>query len=80
MLSELLHYKNGNSVNYNAAFKKLTELKKNPDFAWLNEVSSVSIQQSLRHQQLAFKNFWEGRAKYPTLKKNHAEQSATLVS
>ena len=50
------------------------------DFAWLNVVSSVSIQQSLRHQQSAFKNFWEGRAKYPTLRKKHAKQSATLTS
>ena len=50
------------------------------DFAWLNEVSSVSIQQSLRYQQSAFKNFWKGRAKYSAFKKKHAKQSATLVS
>ena len=74
------YYKNGNSINYNAASKKLTELKKIPEYAWLNQVSSVPIQQSLRHQQSAFKNFWEGRAKYPTFKKKHAKQSATLVS
>ncbi len=50
------YYKNANSVNYNAASKQLTELKKNPEFQWLNDVSSVPIQQSLRHQQTAFKN------------------------
>ena len=74
------YYKNGNSVNYNAASKKLTELKKIPEYAWLNQVSFVPIQQSLRHQQSAFKNFWKGRAKYSTFKKKHAKQSATLVS
>ena len=74
------YYKNGNSVNYNAASKKLTELKKIPEYAWLNQVSSVPIQQSLRHQQSAFKNFWEGRAKYSTFKKKRTKQSATLVS
>ncbi|WP_257281625.1 transposase [Endozoicomonas sp. ISHI1] len=74
------YYKNGNSVNYNAASKQLTELKKNPEYQWLNDVSSVPIQQSLRHQQTSFKNFWEGRAKYPTFKKRHAKQSATFAS
>ena len=52
------YYKNGNSVNYNTASKQLTELKKNPDHQWLKDVSSVPIQQALRHQQTAFKNFW----------------------
>ena len=67
------YYKNGNSVNYNAASKQLTELKKNPEYQWLKDVSSVAIQQSIRHQQTAFKNFWEGRTKYPTFKKKHAK-------
>lgn len=44
------YYKNGNSVNYNTASKQLTELKKNPDYQWLKDVSSVPIQQALRHQ------------------------------
>ena len=74
------YYKNGNSVNYNTASKQLTELKKNPDHQWLKDVSSVPIQQALRHQQTAFKNFWEGRAKYPTFKKRHAKQSATFAA
>ena len=74
------YYKNGNSVNYNAASKQLTELKKNPEYQWLKDVSSVPIQQALRHQQTAFKNFWEGRAKYPTFKKRHAKQSATFAA
>ena len=73
-------YKSGNSINYNAASKRLTELKKNPDFSWLNEVSPVPVQQVLRHQQSAFKNFWEGRTKYATFKKKHTKQSATFVS
>ena len=74
------YYKNGNSVNYNAASKQLTELKKNPEYQWLKDVSSVPIQQALRHQQTAFKNFWEGRTKYPTFKKKHAKQSATFAA
>ena len=46
----------------------LTEWKKSDDFAYLAEVSSVPLQQTLRHLQAAFVNFWEERAKYPRFK------------
>ena len=74
------YFNSGNSINYNAASKQLTELKKNPEYQWLNDVSSVPVQQALRHQQTAFKNFWDGRAKYPTFKKKHNKQSATFAT
>ena len=71
-------YENGESINYNASSAKLTALKK--EFDWLSEVSSVPLQQALRHQQTAFKNFFEGRARYPTFKKKNRCQSATYAS
>ena len=74
------YYKNGNSINYTDASRQLTDLKKDPELQWLNDVSSVPLQQTLRHQQEAFKNFWSGRAKYPTFKKRNRKQSATFVS
>ena len=74
------YYKDGESISYSQASAKLTELKKNPDLEWLKEVSSVPLQQALRHQQSAFKNFWENRAKYPQFKKKHTKQSITLAS
>jgi transposase len=43
----------------------LTQLKRSDEFAWLNEVSSVPLQQVLRAQQRAFANFFAGRARYP---------------
>jgi len=57
----------------------LTTLKKQPETAWLNEVASVPLQQALRHLDLAFQNFFEGRAKYPVFKKKHGPQSATYT-
>ena len=63
-------------VNYNKASSYLTELKKQSEFSWLNEVSCVPLQQSLRHQQTAFKNFFTGQAKYPAFKKKRDKQSA----
>jgi putative transposase len=43
-------------------------------------VSSVPLQQALRHLDKAFLNFFEGRARYPTFKKKHHRQSATYTS
>ena len=70
-----LYYKNKKSVNYFDACEMLTELKKNPEYSWLKDVSSVVLQQSLRHQQSAFKNFFDKRAKYPKFKKKQSRQS-----
>ena len=66
-------------IHYLKASARLTEIKRLPEFAYLNEVSSVPLQQCLRHQQRAFINFWEGRAKYPTFKKKRGPQSAELT-
>ena len=49
-------------------------------YPWLAEVSSVPIQQALRHLDRAFVNFFEGRTDYPTFKKRHHDQSATYAS
>ncbi|WOG29525.1 helix-turn-helix domain-containing protein [Endozoicomonas sp. 8E] len=48
---------------YSSASKPLTVLKKNPGYPWLQVVFSLPVQQSRRHQQTAFKNFRESRAK-----------------
>lgn len=55
-------------VNYAETSALLTAWKKTEDLAFLNEVSSVPLQQCLRHLQGAFVNFWEKRARYPRFK------------
>ncbi|WP_299022244.1 RNA-guided endonuclease TnpB family protein [uncultured Photobacterium sp.] len=66
-------------VNYNTASSRLTELKKAPEFCWLNDVSSVPLQQAIRNQQNAFKHFFDGLASYPLFKKKRSKQSATFT-
>ena len=66
-------------INYSGANAKLTEIKQLPEFAFLNDVSSVPLQQCLRNQQTAFKNFFEGRAKYPNFKSKKHRQSAEFT-
>jgi putative transposase len=55
-------------VNYNATSAMLTVWKRTDELAYLNDVSSVPLQQALRHLQVAFTNFFGKRAKYPRFK------------
>lgn len=73
------YYQAKEKVNYIGANAKLTEIKKNPELEFLNDVSSVPLQQCLRHQQTAFKNFFEKRAKYPVFKSKKHKQSAEFT-
>ena len=72
-------FKHGERLYYAGTAERLTTLKKQEDHAWLNEVASVPLQQSLRHLDTAFRNFFEGRAEYPTYHKKHGQQAATYV-
>lgn len=73
------YYQAKEKVSYIGANAKLTEIKKRPEFTFLNEVSSVPLQQCLRNQQAAFKNFFEGRAKYPVFKSKKHKQRAEFT-
>jgi putative transposase len=55
-------------VNYNQTSAMLTAWKKTEELAYLCEVSSVPLQQCLRHLQTAFTNFFAKRARYPRFK------------
>src|SRR5919197_4508967 len=55
-------------VSYVQSSAALTQWKKTEELAFLNEVSSVPLQQALRHLQTAFANFFAKRAKYPRFK------------
>jgi putative transposase len=66
----------GVPVTYEASSAALTELKKGETTHWLNDVSSVPIQQSLRHLQTAFSRVFDKIAKFPTFKKKEGRQSA----
>ena len=74
-------YSNENKrLYYSDTSAMLTDLKKQDDRTWLNEVSCVPTQQALRHLDKAFRNFFEGRAKYPTFKKKRNQQSAEYTT
>lgn len=64
-------YVNGHKIGYNQTSAILTELKKQTDFAFLKDVDSIALQQSLRDLDRGFKNFFEKRAKHPQFKNKH---------
>ncbi|MEU2994590.1 RNA-guided endonuclease TnpB family protein [Streptomyces griseoincarnatus] len=68
-------------INYNATSAMLTAWKKTEELAFLNDVSSVPLQQCLRHLQSAFTNFFGKRAKYPRFKsKKKSRKSAEYTT
>ncbi len=74
------YYQHGERLYYEGTAQRLVLLKKQEETLWLNEVSSVPLQQALRHLDKAFRNFFEGRADYPTFKKKRNQQTATYAS
>ena len=72
-------YERQQRVEYAQTSSMLTQWKKQEDLQFLNEVSSVPLQQGLRHLQKAFANFFGGWAKYPNFKKRHNGGSAEFT-
>jgi putative transposase len=75
---------NQKSVSYNETSSLLTQLKKEEETKWLNEVSSVALQQSLQNLQEAYNNFFKGLKKkqkvgFPRFKKKSNRNSITLT-
>ena len=69
------------SVSYVESSKILTQWKSEPELAFLNEVSSVPLQQSLRHLQDGFQRFWSKQNAYPRFKsRKKSRKSAEFTS
>lgn len=74
------YYNKKKRIGYHETSALLTQLKKQPEYTWLNEVSSVPLQQALRHLQSAFANFFAKRNKYPNFKSKFDKQSAEYTA
>lgn len=62
-------YRRKARVSYADTSAMLTKWKRRKDLAFLNEVSSVPLQQALRHLQKGFAGFFEQRTAYPCFKR-----------
>ena len=52
-------YRRKECVSYVQSSAMLTQWKRSDDLAFLTEVSSVPLQQALRHLQSAYARFWQ---------------------
>lgn len=66
------------SLNYHDTAKMLTELKQQPNTIWLKESNSQALQQSLRHLDNAYNNFFKHGFKFPKFKKKSRKQSFSV--
>lgn len=73
------YYQENKPLSYRDTSNALTKLKKEEDKTWLKQVSSVPLQQGLRHLNTAFENFFKGRTKYLKFKKKNNRNSATYA-
>jgi len=67
------------SLSYEQLSARLTTLKKQPAYTWLKEVSCIPLQQTLRHLDVAYRNFFAQRAGYPSFKSKHHRQTAEFT-
>jgi putative transposase len=69
-------FKDGRRMRYADTDRALTTLKHQPETIWLNEVSSVPLQQALRDLQSAYAAFFDKRTAYPSFKRKDTRASA----
>jgi putative transposase len=65
----------GKGLTYHNNALALTQLKKQPEFEWLNNINSQSLQHTLRNLDIAYNNFFNKKAKFPKFKKKSNNQS-----
>ncbi|MGW3356987.1 RNA-guided endonuclease InsQ/TnpB family protein [Streptomyces bungoensis] len=65
-------------VGFAETCRALTGWKRNEETAWLKEVSSTVLQQSLRHLDQGFGRFFKGLAKYPKRKKKGRSRDTAI--
>ena len=79
-----LYNREKTSLTYTKMANMLALLKKEEQYSFLGDVDSVSLQQSLRHLDTAFSNFFAhkeiGFPKYKTKKSHHYSYSSVVIN
>ena len=79
---KITQYKeNKTNITYTVCAKEMAEMKKTEEYAFLREVDSISLQQSLRHLDTAFQNFFkQPKTGFPRFKskKSHKNSYSTM--
>ena len=74
------HYKaTGKRLSVTALCAELAALKQQPHTAWLREMDSQALQQAIRDLDLAFRAFFEKRARFPRFKAKKRERPSFRI-
>lgn len=66
------------SLSYYDTAKLLTQLKKEPEYSWLSEVSIIPLRYSIYELDGTYKKFFKGNCGYPNFKKKSGTNSIGL--
>jgi putative transposase len=66
------------SLSYYDTAKLLTQLKKEPEYIWLNDVSIIPLRYSIYDLDGTYKRFFKGNCGYPNFKKKSGRNSIGL--
>lgn len=72
-------YKQGIKYNMSDIRKEFTQLKKQEEFKWLNEVSNTTMVESMRNLDKAFKTFFKTKKGYPKFKSKRKSKQSFYV-
>ena len=64
----------GKRIPYLKLKASFAQLKKQPEFAWLKEINSQSIQKAVKNLDTAYLRFFKGLGGLPTFHKKHGKQ------
>jgi putative transposase len=67
------------SIGYNACSALLTDMKKQPEYEWLNEVNSQSIQAAIKDLDGAYDRFFRKISKFPKFKSKYNSRQSFKV-
>lgn len=67
------------SIGYNACSALVTDMKKQQEFEWLNEVNSQSIQAAIKDLDGAYDRFFRKISKFPKFKSKHTSRQSFKV-
>jgi putative transposase len=68
------------SLGYAEQARRLTQWKKLPELDFLNDVSCVPLQQTLRHLQIAYAGFFKKKTLYPKFKRKSEGGNASFTT
>ena len=75
---------NKTNVTYTICAKEMAAMKKTEEYGFLKEIDSIALQQSLRHLDMAFQNFFKqpktGFPRFKSKKRNKNSYSTVCMS